>query len=58
MIEAVKETVETLKAIDDLARDLKNMRVGKEVQNGVKEALKDLDLVRPAFSSSFFRLLT
>ncbi|KAM0752222.1 hypothetical protein T439DRAFT_324288, partial [Meredithblackwellia eburnea MCA 4105] len=50
--EATKETVETLHSIVKLVDDLPNMRVGKEVQRGVKEALNELDTAHQILSTS------
>jgi phosphatidylinositol glycan class S len=47
LLEAAKETVETLDAIVKLAESLPNMRVGKEVQRDVHLSLQHLEAVRP-----------
>ena len=46
LAEATKETVETLHSIIKLVNDLPNMRVGKDVQRGVRSALAELAAVR------------
>jgi hypothetical protein len=43
--EAVEDCVETLQATVKMARDIPNMRIGKEVQERVKRALDELDKV-------------
>ncbi|GAA6027393.1 hypothetical protein JCM8097_007824 [Rhodosporidiobolus ruineniae] len=44
LVEAVKESTETLSAIVKLAADIPNMQIGKEVQVRVREALDELDV--------------
>lgn len=55
--EAVRDSAETLTTIVKLAHDTPNMQINLEVQSAVKEALDELDKVRPPrlFSQLLFR---